>query len=305
MPAANMSARLRGIFVPAVTPFAEDGTLDLHAFEANLADWTGSGVRGFMVLGSNGEFRSVDDEESLSLVRTAAGPAGDKTLVVGGGRESLRLTHHFIDRLADIGRVDAVAVLTPHYYAPLMSDEALIDYYVAVADRSPIPVVVYVAPAFASGVALPASAVADLSDHPNICGIKGGSGEVLTEVLAHGPREDFAVLAGSVTTLMTCLAHGGTGGVVSAANYLPESCARVVELFDSGQHEEAADLHARLRDVVARTGGPYSVAGVKACMNALGMAGRAPRLPVRPVPDAVASSLGEVLGSWVTTNGLR
>jgi 4-hydroxy-2-oxoglutarate aldolase len=290
-----MTDRLRGIVVPAVTPFRPDGELDLRAFAGNLERWGRTGVAGYLVLGSNGEFRSLSDDEALAVVETAAAGTGGRTLLVGAGRESLRLTVRFIDEVAAIGGVDAVAVLTPHYFAGAMSDDALVAYYRDVADRSPLPVLVYVAPAFANGVTLPAPAVAALAEHANICGIKDGSAERLRAYLAGGGRPGFAVLAGSINALLACLEHGGSGGVVSAANYLPSRCVEVVDLVAAGRVEDAARRLASLQQVVALTAGGHSVAGVKACMNLLGYAGGVPRLPVRPVPAEVTEPMRALL----------
>lgn len=284
-----MRAALGGIIVPAATPFDADGELDLSGYVDNLRRWASAGVSGYLALGSNGEYRSLSDEESLVVAEAAAENAGDRSLLVGAGRESLRLTLAFVERLAAIGGIDAVAVLTPHYFARSMTDEALVAYYLDLAERSPIPVLVYVAPAFANGVAPTVEAVARLAEHPNICGVKDSSAERLRGYLAQGARPGFAVLAGSIDVLMTCLERGGDGGVVSAANYLPARCVEVVELAAAGRVDEAARRLADLQEAVRATAGPHSVAGVKACMTLAGYAGGVPRRPVLPVPpDEVA-----------------
>src|SRR5580765_8413441 len=130
---------LRGIIVPAATPFDDAGDLRLDWFEHNLLRWGTTSVRGVMVLGTNGEFRSVNDDEARSLVATAASARGDKTLIVGVGRESTRLTVDFIDSLAEHAHaIDYVSVLPPHYFKGSMTGDVLYDYYTHVADRSPI-----------------------------------------------------------------------------------------------------------------------------------------------------------------------
>lgn len=281
------TARLTGVMVPAVTPFDEHGAVDLAAVEANQAFWARSGLAGTMALGSNGECRSLSDSEALDVVRAVSARSEGKTLVVGAGRESVDLTLRFIDRLSAVPGIDAAAVLTPHYFADLMTDRALVAYYTEVADRSALPVLVYVAPKFANGVAPSVQAVADLADHPRICGIKESDPGRLVAHLSGGPRPDFAVLAGSVGSLLACLDAGGAGGIVSAANYLPDRCARVAALHAAGDRDRAVEELRQLRDVAARTAGSYGVAGVKACMTLRGLAGGLPRRPVLPV-DATA-----------------
>lgn len=291
-----MSARLDGVFVPAATPFGPGGDLDAAALEAAMRWWDASGPVGVMVLGSNGESRALSDGESLDVVRAAVGGKGALSLVVGVGRESLRLTVELADRVAGVGGVDAVAVLTPHYFADLMSEAALVAFYREVADRSPLPVLLYVAPRFANGVVLPPSAVAELADHPNVRGIKDSDAGRLTAHLAPGPRPDFAVLAGSLGSLLACLDAGGAGGVVSAANYLPRECARIAALHAGGDRDAAVAELARISGVVEAVG-RYGVAGVKACLGLRGRAVGDPRLPVPPVPDdglrAIRAALDE------------
>ena len=295
--AQHVSEKLKGIIIPAVTPFDEEGNLSLPMLEANFARWSETSVRGYMCMGSNGEFRSLSDDESVVVAETALHRKGDKTLIVGIGRESLRLTLDFLARIAALGPgIDFVSVLTPNYFSKLMTDEALLDYYCEVADRSPIPVLIYGAPAYANSVVISAPVVKKLADHPNIHGIKDNSPAMMVDYLTDvGDREDFAVLAGSLNTLMTCLAFGGSGGVVSAANYFPHQCAQVTDLDFSGRREEAFARLTELQRVVRLTGGRHSIAGVKCCMNLCGFAGGVPRLPVKPLSPSAENDMMQVL----------
>lgn len=280
-----MNEKLRGIVIPVATPFDEQGSLSVSMLEDNFAKWDQTNVRGYMCLGSNGEFRSLSDDESLTVAREAIRLRGDKTLIVGIGRESLRLTISFLDKVTELGPgVDYVSVLTPHYFASLMDDEALMDYYLAVADYSTVPVLIYVAPAFANSVTVSPAVVKKLADHPNIQGIKDTSPTMLVDyVVSAGGRGDFDVLAGSLNNLLTCLMLGGSGGVVSAANYFPVQCAQVTDLYFAGRHAEALAHYIDLQRVVKLTGAKYSLAGLKCCMNLCGFSGGQPRPPVKPL----------------------
>jgi 4-hydroxy-2-oxoglutarate aldolase len=277
------TAGLSGIFIPSVTPFDEDGAIDFVALERNQKHWSGSAVAGVMVLGSNGEWRSLSDDESLEVVRVAIAEKGDKAFVVGTGRDSVLLTLRFIDRLHAVPGIDALAILTPHYFADSMSDRALVAYYREVADESAFPVYLYVAPKFANGVTLSVEAVADLADHPNIHGIKESDSKRLVAHLSQGPRPDFSVMAGSVGSLLACLDAGGAGGVVSPANYLPNECARILALHLAGDRDQAVNELQLVLDIASRTAGSHGVAGVKACMTLRGLDGGFPRKPVLPV----------------------
>lgn len=277
------AAKFSGIFVPSVTPFHESGAIDFVALENNQRHWSASAVAGVMVLGSNGEWRSLSEDESLDVVRVASAEKGDKVVMVGTGRDSVLLTLRFIERLHDVPGIDALVILTPHYFAASMSDAALVAYYEEVADKSAYPVYLYVAPKFANGVTLSVEAVADLADHPNIHGIKESDSNRLVAHLSQGPRPDFSVMAGSVNSLLACLDAGGVGGVVSPANYLPNECARIAALHLAGDRDQAVNELQLVLDIASRTAGSHGVAGVKACMTLRGLDGGFPRKPVLPV----------------------
>ncbi len=292
-----MNEKLRGVTIPVATPFVTDESLDIEGLESNLGRWDGTSVAGYMVLGSNGEFRSLSDDESRQVVGTAVGRAPEKTLIVGIGRESLHETLAFmrsIESYAD--RIDYYSVLTPSYFAKLMDAATLGDYYTAIADESPIPVLLYVAPGFANNVVVPPALLATLADHPNIHGVKDTSPAMMVDyMVAAGDRDDFSVLAGSLNNIMTALAFGGLGGVVSAANYLPDECARLTTLYHAGEHDAARRYYKRLQNLVKATGAAHGVAGLKACLEARGFAAGAPRRPVRALDEPTQAALARTL----------
>ncbi|MDR1238343.1 MAG: dihydrodipicolinate synthase family protein [Propionibacteriaceae bacterium] len=292
-----MAPVLGGIVIPAVTPFNADGSLGLDKIAANLATWGQSSVAGYMFLGSNGEFRSLSDAESLRVAEAAIAGKQDKYLILGIGRESTYLTLAFLERVAALpGGIDYVSVLTPAYFAASMTPAALSAHYLSIADASPIPVLLYVAPGFANQVTPPAALVAELAGHPNIAGIKDTSKNMMAEYLAlAGGRDDFAVLAGSIGNLRECLEGGGRGGVVSAANYLPSLCAGIVTAYQAGQAELAWARLEQVRRLAKATAGRFSVAGVKACMNILGLNAGIPRLPVLPVAADEITAMAAIL----------
>jgi 4-hydroxy-2-oxoglutarate aldolase len=288
---------LRGIQIPVATPFTQEQSLDLAALEFNLSAWATTGVAGFMVLGTNGEFKGLSDEESRAVVHAAAERKDGKTLIVGAGRESLAETVAFIDSLGpDMQAIDYLSILTPHYFSKQMTGDALGAYYTAVADHSPKPLLLYVAPGYANGVTVPPPVLAALADHPNIAGVKDTSPAMMNDyMLAAGGRKDFTVLAGSLSNIIPELTFGGTGGVVSAANYLPTECAHLTDLWFAGRFEHALTYYLLLQRVVKATGAKYGVAGLKFCMNEVGLRGGVPRLPVQPLPSSAAAEVRETL----------
>ena len=290
--------KLGGIIIPAVTPFFEDGGIDFESLRKNYEAWNQTDVAGYMCLGSNGEFRMLSDDEALEVIRVSSeAAAGEKCFIAGVGRESLAETLRFIDRVAAENLpIDYLSVLTPHYFKSLMTDEALIGYFTAIADHSPLPILLYCAPSFANDVVISAEAVKALADHPNIHGIKDTSKNMLESYYqAAGGRVDFEILSGSMSTVFNCLDLGGKGGVVSAANYFPAECAEVVRLYHAEGREKAWEYYTKLRELISKTGARGSVAGVKCTMNLVGLFGGYPRKPILPVSQQIACEMKEAL----------
>ena len=284
---ATVKEKLTGVFPPVMTPFKDDGRIDYDGLAYNIGKMNSTGLRGYMPLGSNGEFRSLTDEESLEVLRVIVkNKDPGKTLMAGTGRESAYATVEFTKRAAGAG-IDFASVLTPYYYVKKMNDEALIRFFTEVADKSPIPVLMYCAPGFAGGVIISTKAVCELARHPNIVGMKDTSKEdIAGYVKAGADAKEFHVLAGSISKFYEGLIAGAIGGILSIANYLPEPCCEIQKLYKAGKKEEAEKLSERLKSITERATGKHSVSGVKGAMNLLGYKGGKPRVPVLPLkPD--------------------
>ena len=286
---ATVKEKLTGVFPPVMTPFFPDGRIDYEGLAYNIGKMNRTKLGGYMPLGSNGEFRSLTDEEALEVLRVVIRTKSpDKTVMAGTGRESAYATIEFTRRAAGEG-ADFASVLTPYYYANKMNDEALTRFFTEVADASPIPVLMYCAPGFAGGVIISAKAVSELSRHPNIVGMKDTSKEDIAVYVAAGAgaagtsADEFHVLAGSISKFYYGLKVGAIGGILSIANYLPGLCCEIQELYTAGKKEEAEKLSERLKSITERATGKYSVAGVKGAMNLLGYRGGEPRVPVLPL----------------------
>ena len=283
----TLKEKLSGVFPPVMTPFFPDGRIDYEGLKFNIEKMNEAKLGGYMPLGSNGEFRSLTDAEALEVLRVVVRTKSpDKTVMAGTGRESAYATIEFTKRAAGEG-ADFASVLTPYYYVKKMNDEALIRFFTEVADNSPIPVLMYCAPGFAGGVIISTKAVGELARHPNIAGMKDTSKEdIAGYVKAGADAKEFYLIAGSISKFYEGLTVGAVGGILSIANYLPEPCCEIQELFNAGKKDEANKLSERLKLVTERATGKHSVSGVKGAMNLLGYKGGDPRVPVLPLkPD--------------------
>src|SRR5216684_635311 len=168
---------LHGIFPPITTPFYPDGRVYLKKLEHNVERYSKTPVAGIVVLGSTGEAIMLSDEERRQVLKTASEAcAPHKVLVAGTGAESALETLRLTDYAADLG-YDVSLVRTPFFYRKQMQPPNMLAFYRTVADRSPIPVMIYSVPAF-TGYDIPAELVAELAEHPNITGIKESSGDI-------------------------------------------------------------------------------------------------------------------------------
>ena len=167
---------LQGIFPPITTPFYPDGRVYLKKLEHNVERYSKTPVAGIVVLGSTGEAMMLSDEERREVLSTArAAVAPHKVLIAGTGCESALETLRLTEYAAGLG-YDAALVRTPHFYRPQMKPANLLAFYRTVADRSPLPVLIYSVPAF-TNYDMPPELVIELAEHPNIIGIKESGGD--------------------------------------------------------------------------------------------------------------------------------
>lgn len=168
---------IEGVFAATTTPFYADERIYYRKLEANMARYSRSLLAGMIVLGSTGEAVMLDDAESREVMRVAAeATAPEKVLVAGVGRESVGATVALAEAAAGY-RYDAVLVRPPSYYAGQLSPAAVLHYFRSVADRSPLPVLLYNIPKCVP-YQIPIEVIAELANHPNIIGIKDSSGSV-------------------------------------------------------------------------------------------------------------------------------
>ncbi len=280
--------KLHGIFPPIATPFNHEGDIWKVKVQYNIEKWNLTGLAGYVVGGSTGETVMLTAEEKIQLWEWVAQYASpEKLLIAGTGVESVRETVALSNRAAEIG-YKAALVLTPHYYKNLLNNAAAqMLYFRAVADQVKIPVILYNLPQ-STGLDLPASAVAELSQHPNIIGIKESSGnlEKIMQMIREA-KKGFQVLTGSAPTLAPSLAVGCVGGVLAFANAAPYATISIWEAHRTREPEAALDWQNRIGRAAMLVTSKYGIPGLKYAMDLAGYYGGPPRLPlVCPTPAA-------------------
>ncbi|MFQ5898108.1 MAG: dihydrodipicolinate synthase family protein [Candidatus Methylomirabilia bacterium] len=288
---------LEGVFIPVPTPFWGD-QVSVERLKANLDRWNRTNLAGYVVLGSTGEFPLLSEEERERVLEAArqAVPEG-KMLIAGTGAESTQATILRTRRAAEIGAGVAI-VITPHYYKKGLSQPgAQIRHYLAVADASPIPVMLYNFP-LNTGINLEPETVARIAEHPNVCGMKDSSGNVpQAGQIIHQTPKSFHLLVGACAALLPALAIGASGGILALANIASQEHCEIYALARQGRWDEAREIVYRLMSVDRGVYASYGIGGIKAALDLQGFYGGPCRAPLG-VPDGGAiEEIREVLAT--------
>jgi 4-hydroxy-2-oxoglutarate aldolase len=289
-------ADLDGVFIPVPTPFRGD-EVAIDRLQSNLASWNQTPLAGYVILGSTGEFPMLSDAERDRVLEAArqAIPS-DKRYLAGTGANSTLHTIRQTKRAAELG-ADAAIVVTPHYFTKGFTQAAQIRHYLAVAEASPIPVMLYNFP-LNTGINLEPDTVARIARHPNVCGIKDSSGNIpqAAQFIDLTPKT-FNVLVGGAGALLPSLAIGSAGGVLALASIAPRELCAVHAFAREGRWNEAKEIAARMMVADRGVGGRYGIGGLKAALDLQGMYGGPCRQPLgTPDGDAI-EDIKEVLAT--------
>src|SRR5213593_4220104 len=235
-----------GVFIPVPTPFRNDDVA-VDGLRTNFERWNQTALAGYVVLGSTGEFPMLSEakRERVLVAAREAIPRG-KAFVAGTGANSTLHTIRQTKRAAEIG-ADAAIVITPHYFTKGFSQPgAQARHYLAVAEASPIPIILYNFP-LNTGINLEPDTVARIAEHPNVCGIKDSSGNIPQAAhVIHLTPKTFHVLVGSAAALLPALPIGASGGVLALGAIAGRELCEVYGLARDGRWEEAKAIAARM-----------------------------------------------------------
>ncbi|HEY8468691.1 MAG TPA: dihydrodipicolinate synthase family protein [Longimicrobiales bacterium] len=288
--------RPAGVLVPVTTPFdAVTGEIAPVSWRENLRRWMEHPLDGVVLFGSTGEGVLLDEEEKLRLLGFARDlvPPG-RLLVAGTDGESTRAVIRQARRLAEAG-ADALLVHVPPYFAGALSAGAIRDYYVAVADASPVPIILYHIPKYTKAEFEP-GLVAELARHPNIAGLKDSSGDMRRfGDYADACGDECSLLVGNGALFYTALELGAAGGIIALGLLAPADCVEIFRCYQAGESRRAGEVQERIapvhKEIVARYGAP----GVKAALDLLGYAGGPPRPPLCGLGEAQRREVVRVL----------
>jgi 4-hydroxy-2-oxoglutarate aldolase len=288
---------LRGILLPTTTPFDEAGEVLTSAIRSNITSWQDAGVNGFVILGSTGERVHLSEREYVAVIENSRAVVSEKLpLIVGAGQQSTIGTIGEVKKAAELG-VDAVLVITPHFYRSAITQEALVSFYNAVADAASIPVLLYSMPAL-TGIKIEPQTIARLSEHPNIVGVKDSSNDMagFAETRKLCP-ETFAVMTGNGTVLLDALKAGATGGILAVGCAAPSLCLEIYRAFRNGEFERCEQLQSKLTPLAAAVTTRFGIGGLKAALALAGYVGGEVRAPLSAPSDDARTEITDLLAA--------
>lgn len=295
-----------GIYAPTMTFFdPETEDVDIPTIKKHAQRLIRDGLVGLVTMGSNGEAVHCTREEKLAVTkatREALDEAGftSTPIILGATEGSVRGTVELSKLAAEAG-ADYTLLLPPSYYRAQIDEESIVDYFNAVADTSPLPVIIYNYPGAVSGIDLDSDVLIKLGQHPNIVGTKftcGNTGKLTRVALGTNAKTPFQEGSGYMAfggmcdfTLQT-LASGGSGIIAGGANVMPKVCARVWNLYAEGKKDEAQALQR----ILSRGDWPLTKAAIAGTKQAIQMHfgyGGYPRRPLKRLDEARLKAIEE------------
>ncbi|MDX5981353.1 4-hydroxy-tetrahydrodipicolinate synthase [Exiguobacterium profundum] len=278
-----------GVATALATPFQENGQLNLEAWAALIEDQIQEGVTGLVIGGTTGEGMTItDDEFETLLVRAVEVANGRAVIIAGTGSNNTAVSIEKTKRAAELG-AEMAMVVTPYYNKSTQA--GLIAHFTAIADASPIPLMLYNVPS-RTGVALAPETVGELAEHPRITALKEASGDisVMAQMMAHIP-EGFTVYCGNDDQILPYMAWGAQGVVSVLSNVYPGATVALADALLAGDLQTARTWQIRLLPVIDELFAEVNPIPVKAALQARGFEVGAPRLPLVPMSATAEAKL--------------
>jgi 4-hydroxy-2-oxoglutarate aldolase len=287
----SMKTKLSGIFAPVNTPFSRNEGIDYEGLKSNLQFYLNSQLNGVLLLGSNSEYKSLDEDEKIKILEISTEIiAGKKIIMVGLMYDSLWLAKKFIENVRDL-KINYLLVQPPFYFRAKFTEDDYYQYYLDLIELSPFPILIYNAPGF-TGVDLSESLINRIAELEEIVGIKDSSKQVKQL------SSKLSVLTGTANTLYDMLEKDAVGGVVSLANYLPELPVQIYNEYVKGNKEKAKALQAIAIKLNKSVSGENGVAGVKGAMDAMGLIGGYLRKPLKKLQTDEIDKIGNLVKEY-------
>lgn len=284
---------LKGSIVALVTPMNKFGEIDYEGLGKLIDFHLLEKTDGLLVLGTTGEGSTLSDEEEEEILRFTVKKVNQSIPVIAGaGSNNTKKAIEKVKRFAALG-ADQLLVITPYYNKT--SDAGLLAHFTAIADQSPLPILLYNVPS-RTGMAIPIPILKKLAKHPQIIGIKEASGDI-AYVMEVGRliEESFVLYSGNDDTILPVLSVGGIGVISVWANIQPKRVHDLVEAFEQGEMKKAQRLQLEALPLIHALFSETNPIPVKAAMDLMGLPAGPLRLPLVPLANEKRAQLAQIL----------
>lgn len=281
---------LIGTGVALVTPFKKDFSVDIDALKAIVNFQIYNGIDYLVVLGTTAENATLSKVEKELVIKTIVDAnKGRLPLVLGVGSNN---TAEVIEELKSGNLSDFVAILSvsPYYNKP--TQEGIYQHFKAIAEASPIPVILYNVPGRTSSNMLPETIIRLANDFKNIIAVKEASGDIVQAMkLIQDKPKDFLVISGDDMITLPMILAGGAGVISVIAEGFPKQFTEMVHLGLNKKVDEAYKIHYLLSDSIDMIFEQGNPAGIKEVFKSLGLSENTVRLPLVNVNEDLANRL--------------
>lgn len=284
---------IEGSIVALITPMDEQGEVDYDGLERLITFHLSEKTDALLVLGTTGESSTLSSEEEEEILRfTVEKVNGKVPVIAGAGTNATKKTIERVNRFAELG-ADQVLVITPYYNKT--SDDGLLAHFTAIADRSPVPIILYNVPS-RTGMTIPIQVLERLAKHPKIIGIKEASGDIsYVMAVARLLNETFVLYSGNDDVILPVLSVGGSGVISVWANIKPKQVHDLVSAFNNGNIEKAQAIQLEALPLIHALFSETNPIPVKAAMEILGLPAGPLRLPLVSLAEEKKEQLARLL----------
>nr|WP_315153715.1 4-hydroxy-tetrahydrodipicolinate synthase [uncultured Flavobacterium sp.] len=283
---------LIGTGVALVTPFKSDFSVDVEALKSIVNFSVENGIEYLVVMGTTAENATLSAEEKELVIKTViAVNNGRLPLVLGvGGNNTMQVVNELKTR--DFSAFDAILSVSPYYNKP--TQEGIYQHFKAIAEVSPIPVVLYNVPGRTSSNMLPSTVIRLANDFSNIVGIKEAAGDLVQamKIIQHKPK-DFLVISGDDMIALPMVLAGGAGVISVIGQGFPKEFSEMIRLGLNKKVDAAFEVQYKIADSIDMIFEQGNPAGIKEVFKILGIAENVVRLPLVSVDESLSKKIQE------------
>ncbi|MFP4046689.1 MAG: 4-hydroxy-tetrahydrodipicolinate synthase [Bacteroidales bacterium] len=289
-----ISQKFTGTGVAVTTPFKKDKAVDHEALTKHILFLKENGIDYFVVLGTTGESVTLNDNEKQEVVNTFVETnQGELPIVLGLGGNNTRAILEKIEK-TDLNKVDAILSVAPYYNKP--SQEGLYEHFKAIANKSPVPVILYNVPG-RTGVNISANTIVKLArDFDNIVAVKEASGDFMQAMhIVQNKPDDFHVVSGEDGITLPLLSIGISGVISVVANAFPKEFSTMVNYALKNDFHSAKEIHYKLITIIEKLFAEGNPSGIKCALSIKKIISNNLRLPLVPVSNELENELKKLI----------